>query len=367
MLTGQILLHWFDFFYHLPIIVYIALLVGWVIGLHYIADWIKSWWFGFILLLVGIGLPITLVFMKSTLGLGYLNKNVPYAGVLNNYLAISDHYKTYSKGGASFDHYRLYLINLQQGKIMFRKPLKSKVHSLAWDNGKILLGGVKGKRIFSLDGKTDPTFSPPDLKDLPELKSGIYKQGYNAKTNQVWVINKKGEKFFYNAQTLKREPESKKGANRSTEGALFQQIPSLAKTNYRALQRKQRYDQRTLCAASFYGNRRSDIRKQLHIATKPINKYFVYGNLMYCLPKQNLALISSYETTDKKKLLITAIDTNTGKTMWERTPTQLGLANDKVVLHYFIPVSKNEAVLLGGQYLVKLNTNTGKVIWTRHL
>jgi outer membrane protein assembly factor BamB len=366
-MLAQILLHWLDFFYDLPVIAYIALLVGWIIGLHYIADWVKGWWFGVLLLLVGIGAPIGLIFMKSTLGLGYLHNSVPYVGVLNKYLALSDHYHTYSKTGSRFDHHRLYLIDLQQGKVMFRTPVKSKVHSLAWDNGKILLGGVKGKRVFSLDGNAESTFSTPDLKDLPELKSGIYKQGYNAKTNQVWVINKKGEEFFYNAQTLQREPKNV-SKSVATGGVLFQQMTSLPKTKYRALEHKKRYDKRAYCAASFYGNYRSNIRQRLHLAAQPTNKYFVYGKLMYCLPEQRLALISSYETTDKKKLLITALDTQTGKTLWELTPKQLGLGDHKVSLHYFIPLNNGkEGVLLGGQYLARFNTKTGKVVWSRRL
>lgn len=367
MLT-QILLHWFDFFYDLPVIVYIALLLGWIIGLRYLAAWVKGWRLGVFLLLLGIGTPIALVLMRSTLGLGYLHNSVPYAGVLNKYLALNDQYYTYSKGGGRFVHRRLYLIDLQQGKVMFRTPVKSKVHSLAWDNDKILLGGAKGKRVFSLDGNAESTFSMPNLKDLPELKSGIYKQGYNAKTNQVWVINKKGEEFFYNAQTLQREPKNvlKSPAN---GGALFKQITSLSKTKYRALERKKRYDKRAYCVVSFYGNYRSNIRQRLHIAAQPTNKYFVYGKLIYCMPKQHLAFISSYETTDKKKLLITAVNTQTGKTLWERTPSQLELGgNDKVPLRYFIPLNNGkEAVLLGGQYLVRFNTKTGKVIWARRL
>ncbi|EAY29227.1 outer membrane protein assembly factor BamB family protein [Microscilla marina] len=368
-MLGQILLHWFDFFYDLPIIVYIALLVGWVFFLQYLVRFIKQNWIGVLVVLLGVAVPLFLILIKSWWGLGYLHEQgVTYVGVSGKYLALSDHYATYSKGGKRADHRRLYLVNTQTGEVLFRSSIKGKVTNLTWEDDKLLMQAGTNSRFFSLKGTSKKAFKKPNLKNLPELKSGIYKQGYNASTDQVWVINKKGEKFFYNAQTLQREPKNTLKVKKTTQTLkAFQPIKNLFKTKYGAVKNKKYYDRRAYCPVSFFGNRRSNIRKRLYIARQPINKYFVYGRLRYCLPAQNFALISSYQTTDKKKTVLTAINTNTGETLWEQTPAQLAGAKNKAKVYYFIPVEGNESVVLVGEYLLRLQTNTGKVIWKTRL
>lgn len=368
MMLVNLLLSWIDALYSThPAILIIAFFV-WVVLLRAMVLKIGESWLAITVFLLGFIAPLSLLFLQSSLGLGYLHENgIKYVGVSKNYLAIEDTYRTHSKGGKSYTHRRLYLIDTNTGDVLFRKVIKGKVYKLEWSGDKLLLKSGTESQYFSLAGKSKKAFAQQDLKNLPELKAGIYKQGYNTSTDQVWVIDKKGKKFFYNAQTLKREPEGVPKTNQ----AFFGKVRSVTALKYRFKKEKKRYDNRPYCPIYLQGYR-SKIRKQLTLGSgKTTNAYFVYGSLLTCFPEQNLALINSFETTDRKNIKLTAVALGTGKVLWEQTQSKLKVTDiyskREPRIRYVIPLNNREFVMLMGGYLLRMQANTGKVIWKKRL
>lgn len=364
MIQLNLLVSWLDGIYSMNLFLAIGLFILWVILLRWLILKIKKSWLAIPAFLGGIAIPIVMVFLKSSYGLGYLHEGrVDYVGISKNYIALTDHYVTHSKGGRSKTHRRMYLIDANKGDVLFRKPTKGKVQRIVWVGDQIMLKSGYKSQYFSLGGKSRLAFNKAKLKNLPELKSGIYKQGYNALTDQLWVVNKKGEKFYYNAQTLKREPQGTPKVNQKA----FVKVPHLSKVRFRFRKEKQRYDQRMYCPVSLRGR----TRKQLRVNAQTVDKYFLFGKLILCFPTMDLALISSFETTDRKKIKLTAVSTNTGKTLWEYTQDQLDVkdrhSRPVPKITYIIPTGDHDLTLLIGGFLLRMEAKTGKVRWKTRL
>jgi hypothetical protein len=311
-----------------------------------------------LILFVGFGVPVGLMVLKGKLGLGYVRpKWIGYMGVSGNYLAFNDDRLSVGKHSRKTHHYRrFYLVDLSAGKLIARTPIKGMLNSVELaDNQQILMKASEEQRYFSLKG-SQPTTQPSKvaLEDLPELKSGIYKKGYNAQTDQIWVINKEGKKYFYNPQTHAQEPQGKRKPH--NQAKLFRLYKSVRNT-------------KTNCGLSFYRprNRRhssgNEVRKPLYVGNHTTKEHFIRGEVTYCLPRQNVGIVTSYKTTDKEKKIITAVNLKTGEVWWQKNCKALGVDEDNAYLGYIIPVSPTESVWFLGVYLLRIETQTGKILW----
>lgn len=367
MITN-LFLHWLDAFYDLPFVVFFFGGIVWMIAVISFAviKGFSKFWTGVFMFLVGFGVPIALIILKGSLGLGSLrSKSIVYMGKLNNYLVFNDdHTGVSGKRNPQTTHRRrLFMVDLNTGKLVFREPIKGFVNSVELTNDQqILMKSEQEQRYFSVKGNTLTQPPKAKLEDLPELKSGIYKKGYNASTDQVWVINKEGKKYFYNPQTHAQEPER---LNKTvSQNKYFKPVKSVSQTEAR-------------CGLTFYDPNRhhrrrnhdngNEIRKPLYVEGNVTKAFFIKGSVDYCLPSQNVGIITSYKTTDQEKLIVTTVNLKTGEIWWQKTCQEMGTSEDKAPLGYIIPVSNHESVWLLGQYILRLESQTGKIIWKTRL
>ncbi len=369
MLTN-LFLSFLDAFFSLPVWMHILLLIVWIILLRYLVLRIKAH-AAFVVvafLIGGVGTPITLMVLNNGYwGYGYLHESrIPYFGASARYLAINDLYVTHSKGGKSHYHHRLYLIDAVQGDILFKKPLDGGISQLSLSNGRLLVNAGKKSQYFSLEGKSRQAFDEKRLKDLPELKGGIFKYGYNANTNQAWAINKQGEKFFYNGTTMKRELER---AQNSTPKSYFKQIEPTSRFRFTTGPSKRSYGSSLVhCPVTLRGR----VRQKLILEDgQRIEQFFVYGKIQMYFPQAEMALIKSYESTDKKQLKLTAVNKQ-GKVLWQKTQLQLGVKDfysySKPVISYITPaLYGGDFIILIGGYLHRMDPKTGVMRWQTRL
>ena len=369
MLTN-LLLSFLDAFFSLPIWIHLIMLIGWIILLRYLVMRIKAHAAVIVIafLVGGVGTPLALsLFNNNYWGYGYLRESrIPYFGTSNKHLAINDLQVNYSKGGKTHYHHRLYLVDVQNGDILFKKPLDGGVSQLSLRNDRLLVNAGKKSQYFSLKGKSRKAFSKSRLKDLPGLESGIFKYGYNANTNQAWAINKQGQKFFYNGTTMQRELEHTKGAPST---GYFVKIPAKAKFRFSTATKNRRYNRRLVyCPVSLKGR----IRQQLVLEDGQLTQqFFVYGKVIMYFPTAAIALIKSYASTDKKKFKLTAVNKQ-GKVLWEKTQDQLGVkdfySKSKPRISYVTPeMYKGDFVILIGGYLHRMDPKTGMMRWQTRL
>lgn len=370
-MLNSILLSFLDAFFSLPVWIYIIMMGLWFIIIRYIIIRVKAHAIiSFILILISlIGIPITLsVLNNNRWGYGYLHENrLPYFGVSEQYVAVNDLHVNYGKGKTSY-HHRLYLVDAQSGEVLFKKPLSGKngAKGLSLSNGQLLVKSGNKSQYFSLKGASRKAFSKSQLKDLPELKSGIYKYGYNANSNQVWAINKQGEKFFYNGTTMKREKERVTAAS---TGNTFVEIPGQSKMYFSTTKKRRYYRHHPYyCPVKLKGK----IRRQLILENEqPVEKFFVYGKICMYFSKAKVALIKSYATTDKKQFVLTAVNLQ-GEVLWQKTPLKLGVkdffSKSKPRIPYITPAMYNgDFVILIGGYLHRIDPETGRMRWQTRL
>lgn len=370
-MLDSILLSFLDAFFSLPVWIYIIMMGLWFIIIRYIVIRVKAHVvISFIFLLISvIGIPITLsVLNNNRWGYGYLHESrIPYFGVSEQYVAVNDLHVTHGKGKTSY-HHRLYLVDAQNGGVLFKKPVNSKsgIKGLSLVNDQLLVKSGNKSKYFSLKGTSRKAFRKSQLKDLPELKSGIYKYGYNANSNQVWAINKQGEKFFYNGTTMKREKERITGAS---TGNTFVKITGQTKTYFSTTKKRRRYKHHPYyCPVGLKGK----IRRQLILENgEQVEKFFVYGNIAMYFPKAKVALIKSYATTDKKQFVLTAVNLQ-GEVLWQKTPLKLGVTDffsrSNPRIPYVTPAMYDgDFVILIGGYLMRMNPETGTIRWQTRL
>ncbi|OJJ17709.1 hypothetical protein BKI52_28005 [marine bacterium AO1-C] len=371
MLTN-LFLSFLDSFFSLPIWIHLIMLIGWIILLRYLVLRMKAHVIVVItiFLIGGVATPIALSLLNnSRWGYGYLHENsIPYFGASDKYLAINDLYTTHSKGGKTHYHHRLYLVDVQNGAILFKKPISGKngVKGLSFRDDQLLVKSGEKSQYFSLKGKSTRAFDKSKLKNLPELKDGIFKYGYNANTNQAWAINKQGEKFFYNGTTMKRELERAIGVPST---GYFVKIPSKAKFRFSNSTTNRRYNRRLVyCPVKLKGR----IRQQLVLEDgQNTEQFFVYGKIQMYFPTLEIALIKSYANTDKKTLKLTAVNKQ-GKVLWQKTQLQLGVkdffSNSKPYISYVTPeMYEGDFIILIGGYLQRMNPKTGIMRWQTRL
>ncbi|OJJ17708.1 hypothetical protein BKI52_28000 [marine bacterium AO1-C] len=367
--SSVIILSILDAFYSLPLLIYILLFLGFALGMLYLMIKIKknpskktAFWLALFTLGSIIATPIILMLLNNYYwGYGYLHESkVSYLGVSSKYIAISD----YKKGGQSRSIHRLYLIDAQHGKILFKKPVgeNERVQSVAISNNRLLVKLGEKKQLLSLRGKPRKAFTKSQLKALPELKNGIYKYGYNTHTHQVWVINKAGKKFFYNGTTLKLELEKIAG-NSSSNNFL-----AIRPSNKAYFTTQKNTNALNYCPVTLKGN----IRQQLALeGGQPTKQFFIHGRLLQYFPKARVVLLKSYKTTDKKQLLLTAVNLQ-GRVLWQKTPKDLEVkdffSNSKIRVSYVSPAlyTGDFAILIGG-YLIRMTPNTGVIHWKTRL
>lgn len=366
--SKMIFLNILDAFYSLPILVHVLLFVGVALGVVYLLIKSKkpsSKPVVILLVILTMGglivLPVSLMLLNNYYwGYGYLHENkVSYFGVSSAHIVIGD----YKKSGQSRNQHRVYLVDAQNGKILFKKPIKGQanVKSVSFGDNQLIVKSEGRTQYLSLTGKPQKPINKNQLTVLPELKNGIFKYGYNASSNQVWAINKAGEKYFYNATTLQRESEK---ITAPASNNIFKTVLPLRETHFTT------YKQGSLgyCPLTLKGK----IRQQLVLENGQLTKlYFVYGQLQQYFPKAQVVLIQSYQTTDKKELQLTAVNLQ-GKVLWQKSQKALKVKDffsySRLKVSYVVPETfGHDFVILMGGFLLRIDSKTGVMRWKTRL
>lgn len=362
MIFSQVFLSNLDALFSFRSFVYWGLLVVWVgLVLWMALRFTNSWKTLVFALVLGTSIPLALFLVNNNYwGYGYLHEEkIPYFGVSEKYVGIGELHTTHSKGGAPYDHHRLYLLNAQTGEILFKKPLlgQAGVQALRWVDQRLLVVSGKESEYFSLQGNSQRAISIQRLQQRPELKSGIANYGYNVQSHQVWVVNKKGEWFYYNSTTL--QPEAKQ--TNAFIPRILSQVAPTRQIHFQTSQQKAHY-----CPISLQAQQQIKLEDG-----RLLDKLFIKAKVIMYLPVLEVALIQSFVSTHHKKLLLTAVNRQ-GKVLWEYTQKQLAVtdffSNATPKISYITPTFLgNELIVLIGGYLLKMDPKTGKIQWKTRL
>lgn len=362
MIQLHLLVSWLDALFSFRSFVYWGAFVIWVgLVLFMVLRFTNSWKTLVFVLVLGASIPLALFLVNNNYwGYGYLREEqIPYFGLSEKYVGIDELYTTYSKGGAPYDHHRLYLLNAQTGELLLKKPLPGQagVQALRWVDQRLLVVSGKESEYFSLQGGSQRAISKQQLQQRPELKSGIANYGYDVQSHQVWVVNKKGEWFYYNSTTLM--PEAKQ--TNAFIPRTLRRIEPTSQIHFQTSQQKAHY-----CPISLQAQQQIKLEDG-----RLLDKLFIKAKVILYLPVVEVALVQSFVSTYHKKLLLTAVDRQ-GTVLWEYTQGQLAVtdffSNATPKISYIVPTFLgNELIVLMGGYLLRMDPKTGKIQWKTRL
>jgi hypothetical protein len=321
--------------------------------------------------IVGIGISILLLgFLVYLFSIyfsgdyGYVNAAYDFTVVKNKICFIDNKKRAFTPYALqrSYDMYRLHIINAETGERIYRSYIGLNVKWLKNKENIILYETKTGFDVFDIDKKAvirsiDNNYLE---KKFNELSAGIASKKYIK--DFIIIDCKNGRRYYY-------EPFSDKIVNEPTPDYFSYKDYSFSESNITLITNGREKE-----IFRFKPKNKGESLKKLYFVDsigKTSEKYsdesFIGGICIGFFPERDIIIIKSYETTDRERIKISALDNNL-KTLWKidndiLSPVDFFAPKKPVVTKMVLENGKLFFAISGFVYSV--DSATGKIIWRK--
>ncbi len=262
----------------------------------------------------------------------------------------------------SYDMYRLHIIDAETGERIYRSYIGLNVKWMKNNDNLIFFETKTGFDVFDIDKKEIIRNIDNDYleKKFNELSAGVESKKYIK--DFVIVDCKNGQRYYY-------EPFSDKIVNEPPQEYFNYKDYSFSESNISVITNGREKE-----VFRFKPNNKGESLKKLHFVDSTgktseqcSDESFIGGICTGFFPEKNIIIIKSYETTDEKKIIISALDNNL-KTLWKIDHNSLYpvdfFAPKKPVVTKMVLYNGKLLFAISG-FVYSVDSATGKIIWKK--